>query len=124
FMQASILDLWDPNRAQTIRQAGQISTWGAFLGALNSELNQKQKNGGAGLRILTGAVTSPTLVDQIRRLLAKFPQAKWHHFEPINADNARLGAKLAFGRLVQAVYHFNKAKIICCLDCDFLLDGP
>src|SRR5882762_4329887 len=124
FMQASILDLWDPGRAQTIRQAGQISTWGAFLGVLNSELSAKQKNGGAGLRILTGAVTSPTLVDQIRRLLAKFPQAKWHHFEPINSDNARLGSKLAFGRLVQTVYHFDKARIICSLDSDFLSDSP
>jgi len=91
---------------------------------LNSELSAKQKNGGAGLRILSGAVTSPTLVDQIRRLLAKFPQAKWHHFEPINSDNARLGAKLAFGRLVQTVYHFDKAKVICSLDANFLLDGP
>src|SRR5438045_1316180 len=82
WMQASILDLWDPNRAQTIRQAGQISTWGAFLSALNSELAAKQKINGAGLRMLTGAVTSPTLVDQINRLLKKFPAAKWHHYEP------------------------------------------
>src|SRR5215212_6715803 len=82
FMQASVLDLWDPDRAQTIRQAGQISTWGAFLAGLNAELEAKNKNGGAGMRILTGAVTSLTLVDQIRRLLAKFPQARWHHWEP------------------------------------------
>src|SRR5438128_1474796 len=122
FMQASILDLWDPNRAQTARQAGQISTWGAFLAALNAELNEKSKNGGAGLRILTGAVTSPTLVDQMRRLSARFPQAKWHHWEPINSDNARLGAKLALGRLAATVYHFDKAKVICSLDANFLLD--
>ncbi|HEV8607701.1 MAG TPA: 4Fe-4S dicluster domain-containing protein, partial [Tepidisphaeraceae bacterium] len=124
FMQASILDLWDPQRAQTIRQAGQISTWGAFLAALNTELGAKAKNNGAGLRILTGAVTSPTLLDQLQRLLQKFPQAKWHHYEPINSDNLRLGAKLAFGRVVQTVYHFEKAKIICALDSDFLSDNP
>jgi len=124
FMQASILDLWDPNRAQTVRQAGQISTWGAFLGALNAQLGEKQKNGGAGLRILSGAVTSPTLLDQMRRLAAKFPQAKFHQWEPINSDNARLGAKLAFGKLVETVFHFDQAKVICSLEANFLLDGP
>src|SRR3954471_1828524 len=104
FMQASILDLWDPNRAQTVRQAGQISTWGGFLAALNTELSAKAKNGGAGLRILTGALTSPTLLDQLQRLAKKFPGAKFHHWEPINSDNARLGSKLAFGKLVQPIY--------------------
>src|SRR5258706_9545331 len=78
FMQASVLDLWDPDRAQTIRQAGQISTWGAFLQTLNSELVAKSKSSGAGLRILTGAITSPTLLDQLSRLLKKYPNAKWH----------------------------------------------
>ncbi|HEV8291795.1 MAG TPA: hypothetical protein VGP94_07710, partial [Tepidisphaeraceae bacterium] len=124
FMQASILDLWDPERAQTIRQAGQISTWGAFLGALNGELSAKKKNGGAGLRILSGAVTSPTLLDQMRRLSEKFPQAKFHYWEPINSDNARLGAKLALGKVVETVYHFDKARVICSLDANFLLDDP
>src|SRR3954469_1502885 len=123
FMQASVLDLWDPERAQTVRQAGQISTWGAFLGALNQELSAKGKNGGAGLRILSGAVTSPTLMDQMRRLSAKFPQAKFHWWEPINSDNARSGAKLALGRVVETVYHLDKAKVICSLDANFLLDG-
>src|SRR5882672_5268357 len=124
FMQASVLDLWDPNRAQTIRQAGQISTWGAFLQTLNNELAAKSKSNGAGLRILTGAVSSPALVDQIQRLLKKYPNAKWHHYEPIGSDNLRLGSKLAFNRVVQTIYHFDKAKIICSLDSDFLTDNP
>src|SRR3954470_16969925 len=122
FMQASILDLWDPNRAQTVRQVGQISTWGSFLATINKAIEAKAKSGGAGLRILTGAVTSPTLLDQMQRLSAKLPQAKFHWWEPINSDNARQGAKLALGRVVETVYHFDKAKVICSLDSNFLVD--
>src|SRR5262245_7060236 len=35
--QASVLGLWDPDRAQVVLQAGTIATWGAFLEAWGAQ---------------------------------------------------------------------------------------
>src|SRR5438128_10112724 len=68
FMQASILGLYDPDRSQVVRSTGEISTWSAFIGALQPILRNP-----AGLRLLTESVTSPTLGAQIQQLLAQYP---------------------------------------------------
>jgi molybdopterin-containing oxidoreductase family iron-sulfur binding subunit len=124
FAQASILTLYDPDRSQVVRHAGRISTWSAFLTAINDDLEAERLGGGAGLRILTETITSPTLANQLRQLLAKFPLAKWHQYEPVNRDNARAGARLAFGEDISTIYHIEKADVILSLDADFLFAGP
>ena len=86
-----------------------------------SGLRAKQ---GAGLRFLTETVTSPTLAAQIKGILAEFPQAKWHQYEPVNRDNARAGAMMAFGQPVNTIYDFSKADRILSLDADFLSALP
>src|SRR4029077_11771748 len=79
---------------------------------------------GAGFRILTGVVTSPTLAAQIQSVLALYPKAKWHQWEPAVGDGAREGGKLAFGNYVNTVYRPEKADVILSLDSDFLGSGP
>src|SRR5258707_14621090 len=79
---------------------------------------------GAGFRILTGTVVSPSIVEQLQYLLKLFPQAKWHQGEPAGSDVAREGAKLAFGRYVSTVDRPEKADGILSLDSDFLSIGP
>ncbi|HEY2989497.1 MAG TPA: TAT-variant-translocated molybdopterin oxidoreductase [Candidatus Binatia bacterium] len=123
FAQASILTLYDPDRSQVVTNAGAISTWSAFLSALNRELEGQRPSRGAGLRILTESVASPTLAAQMKTLLAKFPQAKWHRYEPAGRDNVRAGARLAFGEYVDAQYHFDRCDVILSLDADFLFCG-
>ena len=124
FAQASILTLYDPDRSQVVRNAGRISTWNAFLTAINDDLEAERLGGGAGLRILTETITSPTLANQLRQLLAKFPRAKWHQYEPVNRDNARAGARLAFGEDINTIYRIENADVILSLDADFLFAGP
>ncbi len=124
FAQASVLGLYDPDRAQTITYLGDIRPWSAFLGEAQNALAGQRGSKGAGLRILTETVTSPTLAQQIKTLLAEFPAARWIQYEPINRDNARAGAILAFGEDVNTIYHFDKADVILSLDADFLDCGP
>ncbi|HXE75983.1 MAG TPA: TAT-variant-translocated molybdopterin oxidoreductase [Candidatus Xenobia bacterium] len=124
FAQASILSLYDPDRSQVVLEAGRISTWSAFLAALNRALANQAAKRGAGLRLLTETVTSPTLARQIQALLAKYPEARWHQYEPVNRDNAREGARLAFGQVVETQYRFDKAGVVLSLDADFLGSGP
>jgi molybdopterin-containing oxidoreductase family iron-sulfur binding subunit len=123
FAQASVLTLYDPDRSQTVMREGRISSWGAFVTALGNARVQLAPKG-TGLRILTETVTSPSLTAQLRGLLAEFPEAKWHQYEPCGRDNEREGARLAFGRPVNTVYLFDKADVIVSLDSDFLSSGP
>jgi Fe-S-cluster-containing dehydrogenase component len=123
FAQASILTLYDPDRSQTAKNVAQISTWDAFLTNVKAPLEAARARQGEGLRILTETINSPTLAAQIRTLLEGLPKAWWHQFEPANRDNARAGARAAFGRDVQAVYDFSKADVVLSLDADFLAEG-
>jgi MoCo/4Fe-4S cofactor protein with predicted Tat translocation signal len=124
FQQASLLDLYDPDRSQAVLNGGEISAWAAFLSMLHDTLQRQQSSKGAGLRILTETVTSPTLHAQINAVLEKFPEAQWLQFEPINRDNVHEGARLAFGEIVEAQYHFDKTRIVLALDSDFLFSHP
>ncbi|WP_166830190.1 TAT-variant-translocated molybdopterin oxidoreductase [Thalassoroseus pseudoceratinae] len=124
FAQASILQLYDPDRGQTVFDRGQLATWERFLSALRVEIRGQQANQGRGLRVLTGNVTSPTVRDQIQRLLKKYPNAKWHQYESVCNDHARAGAMLAFGQDVQPIHHFDRADVVLSLDADFLQSGP
>ncbi|HUK35795.1 MAG TPA: hypothetical protein VLV86_17885, partial [Vicinamibacterales bacterium] len=124
FAQAAILGLYDPDRSQTITHLGEIQPWSEFLGAMRATMTAQQALGGAGLRILTESISSPTLAAQIRELLTRFPSAKWHQWDPLSRENAKAGAKLAFGRYVDTQYRFDRADVILSLDADFLCDGP
>jgi molybdopterin-containing oxidoreductase family iron-sulfur binding subunit len=124
FAQASVLDLYDPDRSQVVIHEGRISDWSAFLAALNVTREELRLRKGAGLRFLTETITSPSLADQLRATMAAFPEAKWHQFEPCGRDAAREGARLAFGHYVNTVYRIGQADVIVSLDADFLCSGP
>jgi MoCo/4Fe-4S cofactor protein with predicted Tat translocation signal len=124
FGQASILTLYDPDRSQVVTSAGEIRPWSAFFDALAGALQAQRAVKGAGLRILTETVTSPTLTRQIRALQQTFPGARWHQWEPGARDGARGGARLAFGTDVDVQYRFDDADVVLALDADFLASGP
>jgi MoCo/4Fe-4S cofactor protein with predicted Tat translocation signal len=122
--QAAVLELYDPDRSQTLTYLGDIRPWSAFLGAVRELLGPMGTSRGAGVRFLTGATTSPTLAAQFQDLLKKFPDAKWHRYEPAGRSSARAGAQQAFGEPVNTYYQLAKADIILSLDADFLCTGP
>jgi len=124
FAQASVLTLYDPERSQTVTHLGDIQPWSAFVTALRDALTAQRSVQGAGLRILTETVTSPTLAFQLGALLTEFPSAKWHQYEPVGRDHVRAGARLAFGEVVHTIYNFEKAAVILALDADFLSCVP
>ena len=128
FSQASILSLYDPDRSQTPLYRGETRPWTTFVAEIRGLL-EKENDGirarrGAGLRFLTETITSPTLAAQMRQILTDFPEAKWHQYEPVNRDNARAGAIMAFGQDVHTTYDFSKADRILSLGSDFLNGHP
>ncbi len=124
FSQASILDMYDPDRSKTPLFRGSIETWGHFVESIESTLPKLRESKGAGLQILTETITSPSIAAQIEGLLRDFPEAKWRAYQPLHRASARAGAKAAFGEELAPVYKFDKAEVILALDCDFLGDLP
>jgi MoCo/4Fe-4S cofactor protein with predicted Tat translocation signal len=126
FAQASVLTLYDPDRSQAITNLGNITSWTTFFETIRTSMaiEKQSANPGSGLRILTETISSPTLAGQLRELLAEYPAAKWHQYEPVLRDNVREGAQMAFGQAVHTYYRFEKADVVVSLDSDFLNCGP
>lgn len=118
-IQASILDLYNPQRSVRAVKEGENSDWNSFLNEMNNMLGN-----GEGLAILTETVTSPTLAKQLSDLTEKFPAAAWHQYEPAARDNVVAGARMAFDEDVNTVYHFDKANVVLSLDADFMTSMP
>ncbi|HZW81356.1 MAG TPA: TAT-variant-translocated molybdopterin oxidoreductase [Candidatus Deferrimicrobiaceae bacterium] len=123
FAQASILGMYDPDRSQSVVSLGDQRSWQAFVSAIRGPLSAQKALKGAGIRVLTPTISSPTLADQLNNFLKIYPQAKWHVYEPVNRDNVLEGAKMAFGQPVETRYDFSKADVIVSLDADFLYAG-
>jgi molybdopterin-containing oxidoreductase family iron-sulfur binding subunit len=123
FTQAAILGLYDPDRSQTITHLGEIRSFDSFVAAMQTVLSAQQAGKGAGIRILSETVASPTLGAQLQDLLNRFPQAKWVQWEPFGRHNVREGSRLAFGDYADAQYSIEKADVILSLDADFLCTG-
>src|SRR5262249_21411758 len=109
FAQASLLDLYDPDRSQTITYLGAPYPWSSFLEAFRGPLASQKALAGAGIRVLTQTVASPTLADQLQAFLKLYPSARWHVYEPVNRDNAYAGAQMAFGQSLETQYKLDQA---------------
>ena len=124
FSQASVLQLYDPDRAQAVTYDGDIRGWGAFFVAFRKALEEQKSKNGAGIRILTETITSPSMGAQFQAIRKTFPGAKWHQWEPTGAHSARAGATQTFGQPVNTYYDFSAADVVVSLDSDFLASGP
>ena len=84
-----------------------MRTWEDALAAFRKELDLDNPGASKGkrLRVLTGRVSSPTLAAQLDELLKRFPEAKWHQYEPAVSDAQLAGTRLAFGQELQPRFH-------------------
>ncbi len=118
--QASVLDLYDPERATAHTKNGTTLT-AAAVNELLAVINQTYAaNGGAGLAFLADESASPTRSRLVRTLRRKFPNAIWAEFEPVTDEPPLAAAQAVFGQNVKPIYRFAKAKRIVSLDADFL----
>lgn len=116
FAQASVLELYDPDRSRSIRRAGQEVEWSAFADVIRAV----QGTNGTGLAILSEASGSPSVVGMRRRLLDKYPQARWYEYEPV----VQTREKLASANAVRTRLHLEKADTVVLLDADILGSHP
>ncbi len=120
FAQASILNLYDPDRSQRFAQGGHLATTEAALDFLSTLSRKAQANDGEGLSFLLERNNSPSARRLQRVVSNNFTKARWYRYEPVDLDITRRAASLAFGKAVKPHYLFDKANVVVSLDCDFL----
>ncbi|MDQ2866868.1 MAG: TAT-variant-translocated molybdopterin oxidoreductase [Verrucomicrobiota bacterium] len=120
FVQASILDLYNPMRAQRFAEKGDTRDAAAFEKYLAGLRGKISADGGAGLAFLVEETHSPTR-ERLRDELAKsFPQMRWCVYEPISGDAQNFATKSGFGENTRLVPKVESADVILALDSDFL----
>ncbi len=125
YAQASLLDLYDPDRARRFARrngSGAMETVSreealAFLDQLSKRFAANQ---GDGLAFLAESSTSPSRARLQMNIAQKFPKSQWFTYDAIDSAIHQRAATQAFGQPVRPVFHFDKAKVILSLDCDFL----
>jgi len=119
-VQASLLDLYDPDRSRSVLHHGKETAWDDFVAWWKEQYDRYKQSGGEGLAVLSESFNSPTLSRLKRRFHETFPKAQWVAWEPVSDENIYKGIELATGRVLQPVYDFSRAQVILALDCDFL----
>ncbi len=120
FMQAEILSLYDPDRSQNVKYNGEDSNWNAFAGFWSGRISSFKDKKGKGLALLSSSFSSPTKAALKKDFQKKFPKAKWVTFDPVSDENIYAGAELAFGKSLKPIYDYSKARVVLCLDSDFV----
>jgi molybdopterin-containing oxidoreductase family iron-sulfur binding subunit len=123
FAQAEALSLYDPDRSQAIRISGEISNWPAFESAFRARLEEHGAAKGGGLRVLTGRVTSPTLLDQMAKLQTALPDMRWHVYEPTEGAEGEV-ARAVYGEALRLRPRLRDVDTLIAFDADPLGPGP
>ena len=120
FAQASILDLYDPNRSKEIKSAG-AKTDAAALGAKLDEIAAAAAaNGGQGLAFIVERNASPTRDRLLAQLRQKYPNLLWAEYEPLGANETDAAVAACFGPNVAVTPDFSRADKVLAVDSDFL----
>jgi molybdopterin-containing oxidoreductase family iron-sulfur binding subunit len=111
FTQATLLDLYDPDRSKHVTYRGEDREWAEFAQELR--LKVAESKDGTGIYFLSETITSPTLARQWRYVELAYPKATLVQYDP-----AMAGTALGKGLSIQ--YALSEADVIVSLDADFL----
>ncbi len=119
FEQASVLNLYDPDRSHRLLRDGSGASWQDFL-----TLARRFIAAAADHRVvvLSEPTSSPTINALRRRLSETYPDSTWITYRPEGDDAERLGLQALAGGPVRPLYRFSNADVIISLDADLL--GP
>ncbi|MSU48587.1 MAG: 4Fe-4S dicluster domain-containing protein [Opitutus sp.] len=118
--QASILDLYDPDRATAHTKGGAVLKREQVDQLLATIALTYAGTQGAGLAFLAEESSSPTRRRLVGELRAKLPRAVWAEYEPVADEPPVAAARAVFGSAVKPLYNFAKAKRIVSIEADFL----
>jgi len=118
FAQASVLDMYDPDRSQDVLKGRSKSDWETFAAFAADHFGRKLQ----GTAILTGATTSPSTWGLMKQAAARGAGVFLH--EPVCRINEIRGAMRAFGVPAKTHLDLTAAKVIVDFDANFMQDHP
>jgi len=120
FLQAEIINMYDPDRAKNVLKDGMESSWNDFITFWKDKHSTFVENGGEGLAVISGEFSSPSLYRLYSTFKKTFPKAMWVVDEPISYSNQYKGLQVATGKSVRPNFSYDKAKVVVAIDHDFL----
>ena len=122
--QASILNLYDPNRLRSPQRgsasgkAGEL-TWKSADAEVRDALQDARANR-KQIALILGGITSPTTRSLLRDFLSAFPSARLYGYEYFHNENRTRAWERSYGNRNLPVIAWDKAKVIVALESDFL----
>ncbi len=123
-IQGRILDLYDNDRSGQVTNGESDASWSDWDTFWREKATALERAGGRGLRVLAAPSDSPSFLRARAALIARFPEARVHHYAPVGYDNIREGTRLAFGAYLTPQVNYENAKRVVALDSDFLSGEP
>lgn len=120
FAQASILDLYDPERSRVPMMSGKAADWDRANAVIKKVVAESKKDQGAGLAVVIGEVPSPSVNRMLAEIKKAYPQVQIARYEALVSGSVASAHNLVFGAGIRPVYRLGRAKRILTLDCDFL----
>lgn len=118
FAQASVLDLYDADRSQSVLHNSNPSDWDRFTTFARSHF----KGGMSGVGILTEVTTSPSHWGLYGQALQQ--GASGYFWEPVCRANEVMGARQAFGTAAKTLLDLDQAQVIVDFEANLLQDHP
>ena len=118
--QASILDLYDPDRLKVPTFKGRPSSWSSFSESYKLIDAQLKHDDGYGLVVVADKQPSPTFYRLLSRLKQRYPKALLTTYSPVNSDNQMMGLKAVTGHVLQPQYDFSKPNVLLSFGHDFM----
>lgn len=128
FAQASVLELYDPDRSQTLVVQGHDHlgepTWDDFATWLKPVRQQALAQRGQGMVVLSEKSSSPSLLRLADAWRTAHPQGQWLTWEPLASDGERFGTAEAFGTELRAINKLREARVVVSIDADLFSEHP
>ncbi len=125
--QASLLQLYDPDRARAVRSGRAASSWAEFAAAFApAALRNRVGARGGGLALLLEPTSSTVVADLLARARAVYPELRVHFYAPLAAGGAATGISPTGGGAGSIIpqYDLREADVILTFGADFLAAGP
>jgi len=120
YAQASVLDLYDPDRARSFLEKETESDGAKFEKFLDQLIAAYSAKQGDGLAFLMEEDPSPTRERLRAEVEKRLPMARWCVYEPLGTDNTATAEEIGFGPGVRMRPLLDKADVVLALDSDFL----
>src|SRR3954468_569871 len=117
--QASVLELYDPDRGRAVSKRGLPAAWDA----LEAFLARPVTGDGDKLRLLLEPTSSPLVHALVTAVKQRFPASKVTFYAPTPGQVPGAAARALFGATLAPRFDLSHADVVVALDADFLANS-